>query len=491
MTETVSHPVVGGLPAPGRRRDDGPRRRPSTRWRSSTTTAARSSPARVGALHVRGRRGVSLFPEYLHDPEATARSFTHDGWFVTGDRVRLDARGHVEVRRAGQGRAQGRRGEHRRPGDRAGAARGRRGPRGGRRRAARPHARRGAGRVRDRGARCRALDRTDAGRALRGRCSPGSSGPGRCGSSTSCRGRPSTRSPRRGCASCSWPSRPMTERGPLAGITVVELAGIGPGPYCVMLLADMGATRRPRGPRRRPRRRDYTPNPVLERGRRSVAVDLKQPPRPRPRARPGGDRRRPRGELPARAWPSGWASARTTAWPRNPRLVYGRMSGWGQDGPLAGAAGHDINYISLTGALHAIGRAGERPVPPLNLVGDFGGGASSLAFGIVCALLEARTSGRGQVVDANVFDSTATLMGLIHGLRAQGRWSAERGDEPARHRLPLLRRLHLRGRPLGRRRGDRGAVLLARCSTSSGWARTRRSPAATRTGAAGRRSGRR
>jgi alpha-methylacyl-CoA racemase len=113
---------------------------------------------------------------------------------------------------------------------------------------------------------------------------------------------------------------------------------------------------------------------------------------------------------------------------RNPRLVYGRMTGWGQDGPLAAAAGHDVNYISLTGALHAIGRAGERPVPPLNLVGDFGGGASSLAFGIACALLESRRSGRGQVIDANVFDSTGTLMALIHGLRARGRWSAERGD---------------------------------------------------------------
>jgi alpha-methylacyl-CoA racemase len=103
------------------------------------------------------------------------------------------------------------------------------------------------------------------------------------------------------------------------------------------------------------------------------------------------------------------------------------MTGWGQDGPLAGAAGHDLNYISLTGALHAIGRAGERPVPPLNLVGDFGGGASSLAFGIVCALLEARTSGHGQVIDANVLEATSTLMALVHGLRGRGRWSLERG----------------------------------------------------------------
>jgi alpha-methylacyl-CoA racemase len=104
------------------------------------------------------------------------------------------------------------------------------------------------------------------------------------------------------------------------------------------------------------------------------------------------------------------------------------MTGWGQDGPLAGAAGHDINYISLTGALHAIGRAGQPPVPPLNLVGDFGGGASSLAFGIACALLESGASGRGQVVDGNVLDGTATLMALVHGLRARGRWSVERGS---------------------------------------------------------------
>ena len=217
----------------------------------------------------------------------------------------------------------------------------------------------------------------------------------------------------------------MAEPGPLGGITVVELAGIGPGPYCAMLLADMGATVL-RVDRAGPASADYTPNPVLERGRRSVAVDLKQP-RGRDLVlglvaaadvlvesfRPGVAERLGLGPDACLA--------------RNPRLVYGRMSGWGQEGPLAGAAGHDVNYISLTGALHAIGRTGERPVPPLNLVGDFGGGASSLAFGIVCALLESRQSGRGQVIDANVFDSTATLMALIHGLRARGRWSNERG----------------------------------------------------------------
>jgi alpha-methylacyl-CoA racemase len=218
----------------------------------------------------------------------------------------------------------------------------------------------------------------------------------------------------------------MAEPGPLAGVTVVELAGIGPGPYCAMLLADMGASVL-RVDRAGPASGDYTTNPVLERGRRSVAVDLKQ----------DGGRDLvlgfvERSDVLVESFRPGVAErlglGPDACLARNPRLVYGRMTGWGQEGPLAGAAGHDVNYISLTGALYAIGRAGERPVPPLNLVGDFGGGASSLAFGIVCALLESRTSGRGQVVDANVFDGTATLMALIHGLRAQGRWSVARGD---------------------------------------------------------------
>ena len=214
--------------------------------------------------------------------------------------------------------------------------------------------------------------------------------------------------------------------GPLAGVRVVELAGIGPGPFAVMLLADMGAdvvrVDRTTGPSL-----DYTPNPVLERGRRSVALDLKHP-----------DGRAVLLDLVAAAdvlvesnRPG--VAERLGIGPdaclaRNPRLVYGRLSAWGQDGPWAQVVGHDINYIGLAGALHSIGRAGEPPVPPLNLVGDFGGGAASLAFGVVCALLEARGSGRGQVVDANVLESTATLMGLVHGLRAQGRWTDERGS---------------------------------------------------------------
>jgi alpha-methylacyl-CoA racemase len=213
--------------------------------------------------------------------------------------------------------------------------------------------------------------------------------------------------------------------GPLTGVRLVELAGIGPGPFCVMLLADMGASV-VRVDRVGPASADYTVNPVIERGRRSVAVDLKSPVGVQvvldlvrdadvllESYRPGVAERLGIGPDACRAV--------------NERLVYARLSGFGQDGPWAGVAGHDINYIGLTGALWSIGRAGERPVPPINLVGDLGGGASSMAFGIVCALLEARGSGRGQVVDANVLDATTTIMGFVQGLRAQGVWSGGRG----------------------------------------------------------------
>ncbi len=218
----------------------------------------------------------------------------------------------------------------------------------------------------------------------------------------------------------------MTDDGPLTGVRVIELAGIGPGPFAVMLLADMGADV-VRVDRTTSPSADYTPNPVLERGRRSIALDLKSP---------GG-----LGVLldlvsgadvlvesyrPGVAERLGFGPDRWTE--RNPRLVYGRLTGWGQHGPFADVVGHDINYIGLTGALHAMGRAGEAPSPPLNLVGDFGGGGSSLAFGIVCALHEADRTGRGRVVDASVYDATTTLMSLVHGLRAQGRWRAERGS---------------------------------------------------------------
>jgi alpha-methylacyl-CoA racemase len=213
--------------------------------------------------------------------------------------------------------------------------------------------------------------------------------------------------------------------GPLAGVTVVEFAGIGPGPFAVMMLADMGAhvvridrTGTPSG--------DYVANPVLERGRRSVCVDLKSPEGVQVALRLAA-----RADVVIESYRPGVAE-RLGIGPADclavqPALVYGRMSGWGQSGPLAAAAGHDINYISLTGALHAIGRAGGPPQPPLNLVGDFGGGAMFLAYGVVCALLQARGTGRGEVVDANVLDGTGVLMSLVHGLLAMDRWTDVRG----------------------------------------------------------------
>lgn len=214
--------------------------------------------------------------------------------------------------------------------------------------------------------------------------------------------------------------------GPLAGVRVLEFAGIGPGPFCVMLLADMGASV-VRVDRTGTPSADYTPNPVLERGRRSVAVDLKTE-----AGRNVVLRLVESSDVLVESFRPGVAErlgiGPSDCLDRNPRLVYGRLTGWGQDGPLAPVAGHDINYISMTGALHAMGRAGERPAPPLNIVGDFGGGASSMAFGLVCALLETHSSGRGQVVDANVLEATSTLLALVHGLRAKGRWSLERGS---------------------------------------------------------------
>jgi alpha-methylacyl-CoA racemase len=204
------------------------------------------------------------------------------------------------------------------------------------------------------------------------------------------------------------------------------MAGIGPGPFSVMLLADMGASV-VRVDRLGPADADHPVNPVVERGRRSVAVDLKSAEGVKvvldlvrgadvllESYRPGVAERLGIGPAACHAL--------------NERLVYARLSGFGQDGPWARVAGHDINYIGLTGALWSIGRTGERPVPPVNLVGDLGGGAASMAFGIVCALLEARSSGQGQVVDANVLDATTTIMGFVQGLRAQGVWSGGRGE---------------------------------------------------------------
>jgi len=216
--------------------------------------------------------------------------------------------------------------------------------------------------------------------------------------------------------------------GPLTGVKVLEIAGIGPGPFCGMLLADMGADvlrvdRLQANDLGLPVEPKYD---IMSRGRRSIALDLKQPASIQTvlelasRAdaliegfRPGVTERLGLG-------PEGCLA-------RNPRLVYGRITGWGQDGPLAQAAGHDINYIALTGALHAIGRRGEAPVPPLNLVGDFGGGGMYLAFGIACALFEARASGKGQVIDAAMTEGAASLMAMFYGRMAAGQWRDQRG----------------------------------------------------------------
>ena len=199
--------------------------------------------------------------------------------------------------------------------------------------------------------------------------------------------------------------------GPLAGVKVIEIAGIGPGPFCGMMLADMGAEVI-RIDRAGGGLGGAIPNDVLNRGRRSVAVNLKSP--------EGVEvvlRLCEKADIIFEGFRPGVAErlgiGPDACLARNPKIVYGRMTGWGQDGPMANAAGHDINYISLTGALHGIGRKGERPVPPLNLVGDFGGGAMYLAFGLMCALIESQKSGKGQVVDAAMVDGAASLMSMF------------------------------------------------------------------------------
>jgi alpha-methylacyl-CoA racemase len=216
--------------------------------------------------------------------------------------------------------------------------------------------------------------------------------------------------------------------GPLHGLRVVELAGIGPGPMACMLLADLGADviRIDRlesaglGVAMAPR------FDVNARSRRSLAVDLKSA-----AGREAVLRLVDRADVliegfrPGVTEKLGLGPAECHA--RNPGLVYGRMTGFGQQGPLASAAGHDLNYIALSGALHAIGPARGAPLPPLNLVGDYGGGALFLAFGVMAALFERQRSGRGQVVDAAMVDGAATLASIFYGLAAAGQWSAERG----------------------------------------------------------------
>ncbi len=216
--------------------------------------------------------------------------------------------------------------------------------------------------------------------------------------------------------------------GPLSGITVLEITGLGPGPYCGMLLSDLGADviRIDRLDGGRMFTATEATFDVLARGRRSVAVDLKHP--------EGAEvvlRLVERADALYEGMRPGVAE-RLGIGPdaclgRNPALVYGRMTGWGQDGPWAGMAGHDIDYIAVTGLLHAIGEQGRAPAIPLNLVGDFGGGGLMLAFGIVCALLESKTSGAGQVVDAAMVDGASSLGAMIYGMAASGIWGPERG----------------------------------------------------------------
>ena len=210
-------------------------------------------------------------------------------------------------------------------------------------------------------------------------------------------------------------------QGPLTGLKIVEFAGIGPGPFCGMLLSDLGAdvvrVDRKGG-------RGGAAFSVTERGRRSVALDLKSPEAVEACLklmdaadgiiegfRPGVMERLGLGPDVVLA--------------RNPKLVYGRMTGWGQTGPWAQAAGHDMNYIAITGALHAIG-TDDKPVPPLNLVGDFGGGALYLAFGLMAGIIRARETGKGQVVDCAMSDGAASLMAMFYGMKGAGVWKDER-----------------------------------------------------------------
>ena len=210
-------------------------------------------------------------------------------------------------------------------------------------------------------------------------------------------------------------------QGPLTGLKVVEFAGIGPGPFCGMLLSDLGADvvriDRKGG-------RGGAPSDVTARGRRSVALDLKGPAAIEACLklmesadavfegfRPGVMERLGLGP--------------DVALKRNPKLVYGRMTGWGQTGPYASAAGHDMNYIAITGALHAIGTT-DKPVPPLNLVGDFGGGALYLAFGLLAGVIQARETGKGQVIDCAMSDGAASLMAMFYGFKASGMWQGGR-----------------------------------------------------------------
>jgi alpha-methylacyl-CoA racemase len=212
--------------------------------------------------------------------------------------------------------------------------------------------------------------------------------------------------------------------GPLAGYKIIELAGIGPGPFAGMMLSDMGAE--VLRVDRADAAGDDAPPPLWDvnaRGRRSVGVDLKHP-----QGREAVLRLVEQADALVEGFRPG-VTERLGIGPdecvaRKPTLIYGRMTGWGQTGTYAQVAGRDINYLALSGTLSMIGRAGEPPVPPLNLVADFGGGGMLLAFGIVCGILEASRSGKGQVIDAAMVDGAALLAGMMHGLRSSGEWGA-------------------------------------------------------------------
>ena len=216
--------------------------------------------------------------------------------------------------------------------------------------------------------------------------------------------------------------------GPLSGVKIVELAGIGPGPFAGMLLSDMGAdiVRVDRAQQVNPASFGKPNLEPLYRGRRSIGVDLKNP---------EGVELVLRLVEQADALFEGFRPGVTerlglgpdVCLARNPKLVYGRMTGWGQDGPMAQAAGHDINYIALAGALAHFGREGSKPTPPINLVGDFGGGGMFMAFGVVCGILEARASGKGQVIDVAMVDGSAILMSMMWGLKKIGAWNEALG----------------------------------------------------------------
>jgi len=219
--------------------------------------------------------------------------------------------------------------------------------------------------------------------------------------------------------------------GPLEGIRIVELAGIGPGPFCAMLLSDMGAEvirvdRAAIVGQDTDRDGNDARYNLLSRGRRNIAIDLKNP-----AAVDATLRLIDQADALIEGFRPG-VMERLGLGPdiclaRNAKLVYGRMTGWGQDGPIAHIAGHDINYIALSGVLHTIGEAGGPPVPPLNLVGDFGGGALYLAMGVLAGIISARSTGRGQVIDCSMVEGSASLMMMMYGALASGAWQEERG----------------------------------------------------------------